>query len=146
VDVYAPGPGAQLHDMNPSLSPPFGLFWTLAIPPDGISINLRDGRASMVARDVPIYDYGTFDNALSGGIGVPGTVSVKVVWSGVDERVQIHNTDPVYGGFSGDFVRNSAQLEWTATVGDLVFASDPLATSSSSFAEIGQERNGVFFS
>jgi len=30
-------------------------------------------------------------------------------------------------------------------VGDLVFESDPLGTSSSSFAEIGHETNGVFF-
>jgi hypothetical protein len=83
VDVYAPGPGAQpqLHDLNPSPSPPFGLFWTIAIP----------------------------------------------------------------GGFAGEFVRNAAQMEWTATVGDLVFRSAPLATSSSSFAEIGHERNGSFF-
>jgi hypothetical protein len=36
-------------------------------------------------------------------------------------------------------------MEWTATVGDLVFASDPLSSSSSSFAEIGHERNGSFF-
>jgi hypothetical protein len=36
-------------------------------------------------------------------------------------------------------------MEWTATVGDYTFVSDPLATSSSTFAEIGHERNGVFF-
>ena len=59
---------------------------------------------------------------------------------------KIRNTDPVYGGFAGEFIRNTAQMEWTATVGDLVFVSDSLKTSSSSFAEIGHERNGSFFS
>jgi hypothetical protein len=64
----------------------------------------------------------------------------------VNQRLNIRNTDPVYGGFAGEFVRNTAQMQWTATVGDFVFESDAIGTSSSSYAEIGQERNGVFFS
>ncbi len=44
-------------NMNPSPSPPFGLFWTIAIPEDGIDVDLRAGRATMAATDVPIYDY-----------------------------------------------------------------------------------------
>jgi hypothetical protein len=63
----------------------------------------------------------------------------------VNERVNIKNTDPIYGGLTGEFVRNAAQMEWTAVVGDLTFVSDPLATSSSSFAQIGHERTGSFF-
>jgi hypothetical protein len=74
-----------------------------------------------------------------------GTVSFKFVWSGVQQRVNIRNTDPLYGGFAGEFVRNAAKMEWTATVGDLSFASDPLATSSSVCADIDHERNGSFF-
>jgi hypothetical protein len=133
--------------MNPSLSPPLGLFWTIAIPEDGIDINLGAGRASMEASDVPIYDYGNETESLFGGVpGTPGSVSFKVTWNGVDERLNIRNTDPIYGGFAGEFVRNAAQMEWTAVVGDLTFVSDPLATSSSSFAQIGHERNGSFFS
>jgi hypothetical protein len=101
----------------------------------------------MEASNVPITDYGNFGNALSGGgPTTPGFVSFTVKWSGVDERLKIRNDDPVFGGFAGTFIRNTAQMEWTATVGDFTFVSDPLATSSSSFAEIGQERNGAFFS
>jgi hypothetical protein len=59
--------------------------------------------------------------------------------------VHIRNTDPTYGGFAGEFIRNTAQMEWTTTVGDYTVVSDPSATSSSSFAEIGHERNGSFF-
>ena len=59
--------------------------------------------------------------------------------------MDIRNPDPVYGGFAGEFIRNAAQMEWTATVGDLRFVSAPLSMSSSSFAEIGHERNGSFF-
>jgi hypothetical protein len=148
VDVYEPEPGAPLHDLNPSTFPPTGLFWTIEIPGDGIQVHLGKGAASMEADDVPILDYGSIPNALFDGHHpdpTPGSVSFKVVWSGVDERVKIRNDDPVYGGFAGTFIRNTAQMEWTATVGDFTFVSDPLATSSSAFAEIGQERNGIFF-
>jgi hypothetical protein len=36
-------------------------------------------------------------------------------------------------------------MEWNAVVGDYTLVSDPIATSFSSFAEIGHERNGCFF-
>jgi hypothetical protein len=50
-----------------------------------------------------------------------------VVWSGVNQRVNIKNTDPVFGGFAGEFIRGGAQMEWTAKVGDLMFVSDPIS-------------------
>jgi hypothetical protein len=152
VDVYQLRAGdqteTQIHDLNPSTFPPVGLFWTIELPEeDSVRVQFEDGRASLQAADVPILDYGDILNALFGGgpPPVPGSVSFKVVWSGVGQRVKIRNTDPVYGGFAGEFIRNTAQMEWTATVGDFTFVSDPLATSSSSFAEIGRERNGSFF-
>jgi hypothetical protein len=148
VDVYEPGPGTQLHDVNPSTFPPTGLFWTIAIPGEGIRVNPGKGAASMVADDVPILDFGNIPNALFDGHHpdpTPGSASFKVIWSGVEEQVKIRNDDPVYGGFAGTFIRNTAQMEWTATVGDFTFVSDALATSASAFAEIGQERNGIFF-
>ena len=148
MDVYLPGPGEQIHDLNPSVFPPVGLFWTIEIPLTGIDVQLETGHASMEARNIPILDYSTVTNALFAGgpSPVPGSVSIRVVWSGIDETVTIRNTDPIYGGFEGKFIRNSAQMEWTARAGDFSFASEPLATSSSAFAEIGRERNGTFFS
>ena len=52
----------------------------------------------MTAHQVPILDYTAIPNALSGGgpPPTPGTVSFQVVWSGVKERVQLKNTDPVW--------------------------------------------------
>ena len=119
-----------------------GLFWTTEIPIAGVDVQLGKGSASVQASNVAILDYGTTPNAVFGGgpTPTPGTVSFKVDWSGVNERLNIKNTDPVYGGFAGEFVRNSAQMEWSAAVGDYRSVSDPIATSSSSFAEIGHER------
>ena len=158
------GPDNQIHDLNPSAFPPVGLFWTVEISEDdsqqegdnqqtgggrggGVEVELGRGSASMRVSNAPILDYGTIPNALFGGGPSPvaGSVSFKVIWSGVGQRVNIKNTEPVYGGFEGEFIRNTAQMEWTASVGNYTFVSDALATSSSSFAEIGHERNGFFF-
>jgi len=134
--------------MNPSTFPPVGLFWTVELPEGSVEVEFGRGRATLRGFDVPVFDYSTGANALFGPPPSPlptGTVSFRVVWSGVGQRVNIRNTDQTYGGFAGEFIRNTAQMEWTATVGDYTFVSDPLATSSSSFAEIGHERNGSFF-
>jgi hypothetical protein len=139
----------QLHDLNPSQFPPEGLFWTVELPEDNVQVDFANGRASLQGFDVPVFDYGTLTNALFGPVPSPlprGSVSFKVVWSGVSQPVSVVNTDPVQGGFKGEFIRNKAQMEWTARVGDYEFVSDRLATSSSSFAEIGSEQNGSFFS
>ena len=116
------------------------------IPGNGIDVNLGKGSAVLQASNVPVFDYGNIPNALFGGPStITGQTSFTVVWSGVNERLNIKNTDPIYGGFGGEFVRNSAQMEWTATAGDYQFVSAPLATSASLWAELGHERNGIFF-
>jgi hypothetical protein len=150
VDVFDPSLGTspvQIHDLNPGIRSD-GLFWTIAIPHEGIQVHLRKGGASLEATDVPITDFGDINNALSGGSPTtPGVVSFKVVWQGVDERLTVRNDDPPSSGgsFGGEFIRNTAQMEWRATVGDVLMVSDLLATSSSAVAEIGHERNGIFF-
>ena len=148
MEVFLPGPGDQIHDLNPSTFPPVGLFWTIELPEDSVEVEFGKGKASLRGFDVPVFDYGTLSNALFGPVPSPlprGSVSFKVVWSGGGQPVNVRNTDPVYGGFAGQFIRNKAQMEWTARVGHYTFVSDPLATSSSSFAEIGREQNGSFF-
>ena len=143
--------GAQIRDFNPGIKAD-GLFWTLALLDETVTVHLGSGFASMVATDVSVNDYRDFPNAIGGGgPGIPGPsvpaqVSFTVVWSGVNSRTNVKSTDSSSdgGGFAGEFVRNVAHMEWSATVGDLQYVSDPLATSASAFAEIGHERNGFF--
>jgi len=127
-----------------------GLFWTIALPEGSVDVHLGEGTATMEAADVPIFDYGNIPNSLFGGQpGIPGTVSFKIVWNVASRPVNVRNTDPVFGGYRGQFIRSTASkaamMEWSGTVGDLQFKSDPLATSSSVFAELGHEQNGSFF-
>jgi hypothetical protein len=94
----------------------------------------------MHVADLAIGDYGNVVNALTGGSPIAAaSVSFDVDWSGVDERVKIRNDST---DFAGEFVRNTATLEWSATQTGFSFTSDP---AESHFAEIGHERNGVFF-
>ncbi len=95
-----------------------------------------------------IDDYGNIANALLGGgpAPIPGRVSFTVEWSQAGDAVAIDNDDDptLGGGWAGTILPANAQMEWTARVGDLKFESDPLVTSSSTFAEFGKEANGVF--
>ena len=148
MDVFLPGPGgAQVHDLNPTQFPPVGLFWTVPIPDSGVKVDLSKGTASMNASKVPIYDYGTVENALFTGSNPPpslGWISFRVVWTGGLVSMPVISKDPTNGIFSGTFAQAAAKMEWEATVGDFTFQSDPLKTSHSSFGEIGQEVNGSF--
>jgi hypothetical protein len=97
-----------------------------------------------MAQDIPVLDHGQIPNAIS-GMGpppIPATVSFRVPWSGSGQRLPVRNDAQ---GFAGDFIRNAARMEWSARMGDFQFASASLETSSSSFAELGRERNGFFF-
>jgi hypothetical protein len=66
-------------------------------PEARVDVQLGKGSASLQASDVAVLDYGNIPNALFGGGPPPtsGTVSFKVVWNGVNERLNIKNTDPV---------------------------------------------------
>lgn len=133
----------QLNDMNPGVNPyPDGLFWTTRVSPDAVVARPASGDAVYKVKDLVIRNYPDFGTALSGDPGVPATVSFEVRWFGVDQRLNIQDRDT---GFGGEFVRGQAKMAWTATVGNFRFESDPIETSSSDFAELGTERNGVFF-
>jgi len=147
--VYLPGSGGtqQLHDLNPTQFPPVGLFWTVPIPVSGVEVDLENGTALMKASWVPIYDYGTIENALLMGSNpppTPGWITFKVIWRGATASVPVNSTDPTKGIFAGTLADCMAQMEWTAEAGDFSFQSDPLETSKSSYAQIGQETNGSF--
>jgi hypothetical protein len=127
--------------MNPGVAPS-GLFWTMALP-ESVDVNLGKGSAIMRGTGLVMPDFGDFGNSLFGGKPTtPASVSFNVRWGGVGQRMNVVNTDD---GHRGEFVLNSAQMEWTAVVGDYEFVSAPMSTSKSDFAEIGHEQNGAFF-
>jgi hypothetical protein len=116
----------------------------MAIPDGTVEVNPGKGRATMAVENAGVLDFTDFLNGLFGGgpAPVPAQVSFEVHWSDVLEHVKITNAPQ---GFAGTFVRTNATMEWSARVGNFSFVSRPAHTSSSVFAEIGQERNGDFF-
>lgn len=137
----SPG-GAQIHDYNPGIAPN-GVFWTVPISPDAISVNPGKGRASLVAENMAVPDYGDFISSIFPGVSVPATVSFEVRWSGIESRA--NRREPDYG-FAGEFVVTGSSIEWSAQQAGFSFQSDPASTSTSLYAIVGHERNGVYFS
>jgi hypothetical protein len=130
---------SQVHDFNPGIEES-GLFWTVAIDRGGVRVNLHEGTAALHVADLDVEDYGNVINALQDGPSVEAAVSFDVNWSGSHDRLKIRNDDL---RFVGEFIHDSATLVWSAEEHGFSFQADPLA---SGFAEIGHERNGVFFS
>lgn len=122
----------------------------MALPEDAVVVH-PGGGAEMRGNNVQLLDFGDIGNALFGGgkPPVPATASFLVRWAGAAqghgsnaERAHVVNASD---GHAGEFIRTTAQMEWSATSGDFDYVSAPIGTSSSDFAEFGKERNGVFF-
>jgi len=127
--------------MNPGITLT-GLFWTMAVPEDSVEVDFEKGRAKLRVERARVQDYGTLVNSLSGGPSEPATASFEIHWAGRSPRQRVVNTA---GEMEAQFIRNSATMEWSATTAKYTFMSQPARTSASVFAEVGHERNGVFF-
>lgn len=137
-------PANQIHDFNPGIAPS-GLFWTIVVPNDAVQVNLKAQTASFAYDSLTIEDYNTFANAIMDGASFTSTVSFNLQWSGTTSQIAVRNPAE---GFEGIFFEDTAAIEWSASSADqsnFMFTSDPASTSTSVFAEIGLERNGVFF-
>jgi hypothetical protein len=163
-----------MHDFNPGFGPEvssvdsgngFGtrVFWTAVIPDSDVQVNPGAGKAEMHVRNLDLLDY-VGPMAVSLGplwqsAYVPATVSFDVLWSGpVTRRVNLKDT---VSDFAGEFNENQATVTWSATSSSgFSFTSNPGNFSTSVpevpgvngvtqplnfFAEVGQERNGIFF-
>ncbi len=155
MDLLDPS-GQQIHDFNPGVpkppDPSAGLFWTVPIPMNSVAIDLDEATASLQLNDFLTQDF--FNNRNNWITTIPpvdAIVSYTIRWSGVNARLDIvdfENTDLTTNHrFAGRFIEDAATVEWSVSVPSMNFAfhSDPAASSSTVFAEIGRERNGVFF-
>ena len=131
----------QIHDYNPGIASN-GLFWTMPIEAEAIDVNPGRGRASLVARDLAVPDFGDFVNSIFPGVSVPATVSFEVLWHGIQSRYNAK--EPAYD-FGGEFVVTSASIEWSSRQAGFTFQSDPADASITLYALLGHERNGVYF-
>lgn len=143
MDVFEPGPEGlvQIHDFNPGIDES-GLFWTEQIDPKSVSVNPGNGRASMSAEGIEIPDFHDVVNALLRGPSVPGVVSFHIEWTKSNDK-QRFNFPPET--WDANVVFNTATCAWNAETELASYVSDPASESASIFAEVGHERNGVYF-
>ena len=97
--------------------------------------------ASLDVSHLKIDDYGNVVRALTIDKEIAsGSVDIDLDWSSVLSKGKVRNTGHK---FEIDFIRDAATLNWTAKEPGFEFAST--STNPGGFAEIGKERNGVFF-
>ena len=147
------------HSYDPGVSES-EVFWTTEVPQSSIHVDLHDEEATLHLRNVLVFDAFTVPNSLDPHHPIPKVNAVinslRIKWSGTINR-RTH-TDCV-DAFRGTYIEDSATIQVIATTppapatacpprparNGFRFVSDPAATSISHFAQIGRERNGVFF-
>jgi len=88
----------------------------------------------MTINHLEIEDYHDIANALMDGPSVPAHVSF---------HMHLHDEQKK---FDAHLIVDTATIGWSARRKDFRFVSNPANTSTTVFAAIGSERNGVFFS
>lgn len=145
MDLFEPGSGDQIHDINGGI-PPSGLFWTVPLPRRAFKVSRDFSRATLHVRDLPLIDTFQFMSPND----TPATVSFKVKWeaSGPEDEYgsgsAVEPTDPA--AFLGRFRHARAEGTFSGTELGFSFESLPGATTDATFAELGSQRNGVFLS
>ena len=102
--------------------------------------------ARLTVKNLEIEDYGDIVNALGEGSSLESTVSFDCRWRhpiGKPRRIRNAAADQQ---FTGLFRQTHARVSWSAREKGFEFHSDGAETSTTAYAEVGEERNGVFFS
>jgi hypothetical protein len=147
------------HSYDPGVSES-DVFWTTEIPERSVHVDLRKEEATLHLRNVLVFDTFTVANSLDPHHPIPKVNaiinSMTINWSGTTMRRS--HTDCI-DAFRGNYVEDSATISVVATTppraasecpprparNGFRFVSDPPETTISHFAQIGRERNGVFF-
>jgi hypothetical protein len=162
-----PGMGPEVSTVDSGNGFGTRVFWTAVIPDSDVQINPGAGTAQLHVHNLPELDYYSPDgNAALLSLGptwqtdyFDSTVSFDVVWNRpVTQRVNIRDAAD---GFAGTFNENQATVTWSTTsTSGFTFTSNPgnfltsapeipgvsgVSAPLNFFAEVGQERNGIFF-
>jgi hypothetical protein len=130
----------MVHDFAPPIAPS-GLFWTVPVPDDAVTVNLADGTAELHMRELALRDSYSIPNNIAGGPTEPATVGFDLYWSNPTAVTSLINADQ---GYAGTFLDVTSALEWSGQTAEFAFVSDPAPTSTSLFGLIGYEANGIY--
>jgi len=134
-------PADQIHDFHPPIAPS-GLYWVVPIPDHALTLSANGTSATLEMRDVAVVDQPRWP-ALD-AVATPASMTFKMVWTSTGEHVTYDDPSKHFR-FIG--ARATCQMEAQVDVPSIGFSwkSDPLATSKSDFAIIGDEVNGRYY-
>ena len=123
----------------------------MALPNDAVRFNPEAGTAEIHVNDLHLSDFFSIPNGINKGAHDAATVSFDASWGKpVTRRVTVQDTQ---FGFAGTFAEEHATVNWSGrndTTGFSIKAKQAYfattaALGATAFAEVGFERNGVFF-
>jgi hypothetical protein len=134
-------PANQIHDFHPPISAE-GLYWVTPVSRDRLTFSSNGKTASLEMKNVPIIDQPRWP-ALDAD-ATPAFLDFKLAITSTDEAIKYEDSNRQYR-FEG--FKALAQLEAAVRVPsiDFVFKTDPLETSKSDFAVVGNEVNGKYY-
>lgn len=102
-----------------------------------------DSRSITIPTPLALVDAVDLANALAGGPDRPATVTYEFVWTATGPAAPVSFAEQ---GFEGEFRPAQATGVWTGvTESSSHYESAPADTSTTVFAAIGRERNGMFY-
>jgi hypothetical protein len=134
-----------VHDFDPGIHPySSGLFWTLPLPHDGVTVDLEGGKARMTAENLQLRDFFNIPNALfrfQKPASVGATVSFDIQWMGPATGGSPVTSPP---GSSGRVFSSPVTMTWSGqNSSGFRYESNPSGTTSF-FGQLGEVRNGIF--
>jgi hypothetical protein len=109
---------------------------------DVLLVDFEAGEATLIV-DIDVLDHTKKENAFVLGPAVPAALTYEVRWRGPTKRdITVQDAN---NGFRGRFLENQATLSLSVSQAGFKFVSDPANTSTSVFAQLGREFNGIFF-
>ena len=138
------GASPQVTDFNPGVGDN-GLFWTIPIAPGMVDLDPASGSARFVGRNLPVPDYGQFENSLGGGSSIPSRVDFDVTWTATGAAVHVSSPANAFD-FVADYRPAEARITFTCSHdhSDVVYTSDSSGQASPLTPVVGTERNGRF--
>jgi hypothetical protein len=113
----------------------------MAMDPHNFDIHPGSGHTIYQAKTLAMPDYHDFVNSATGGVPVPGIVSFRVEWAPSKDKHRYHYAP---NRWEGKFLQTEATCVWSGRTELAEFSTD--TNNPTIFAEVGFERNGVFFS
>ena len=131
----------QIHDFSPPI-PESGLFWTVPVTPESLSVDLDQGSAILRVQELEVPDWTNIMGATTKGPHVLTRISFDVRWHEARDRKEKKNDDERW---QGRFIQTEVSIEWSAQRDGYSYVSDVRHTSRPDAGIIGYERTGTYF-